>query len=52
VCVVDSLANAFVVHPRDWVQISAQTEIIFIFCLCRIRISICRVLALEHYLLI
>jgi hypothetical protein len=33
---VAGLTNAFVVHLIDPVQILAQTENIFFFCLCRI----------------
>jgi hypothetical protein len=33
---VAELVKAFVVHPRDEAQISAQTENVFLYCLCHI----------------
>jgi hypothetical protein len=40
----------FILEIQD--QFLAQTENIFLFCLCCIWIQICKVITLEHYLLI
>jgi hypothetical protein len=49
---VSELASASIIHPRDPVFKSWHSQNIFSFCLCHIWIQLCRLLAVEHYLLI